>query len=221
METKVKERTIDLHKIQEGIHTFTAKVKEIRLGEEWLDAAKGGKTYEYVYFKDISILLKGEWYKVECSGNPFRAKLEGELAELNLQPDDIVHFNAEAIDDLIEFLFVEGYTDRHLIHFFETCGDVNAIAHDEPFAILPKSYQGNIAIGYCEAVFLDSVDEDKVYNISMQIPRYQFDLEYPKIINALGISAQNDPLEKRLSMFFYKPLFNRFFNCSKLPVQEN
>lgn len=220
METKVRERTIDLHKIQEGTHTFTAKVKEIRLGEEWLDAAKGGKTYEYVYFKDISILLKGKWYKVKCSGNPFRAKLEGELAELELQPNDTVRFDAEGIDDLLEFLFIEGRTDGDFMHIMETCGDINAIAHDEPFTILPKSYKGNIAMGSCNAVIFDGNCEDRIYDICWQKPRYKFDLEYPKIINALRISAQNDPLDKRLSMFFYQPLFNRFFNCSKLTVQS-
>lgn len=220
MENKNITRTIDLHKIRKGIHTFTAKVKEIRPGMEWFGSGKDGKIHNYVYFKDISILLKGKWYKVECSGNSFRVKLEGELAEINLQPDDIVRFNAEAIDDLVEFMFREG-KDGATIRLFAETNEINAISNDEPYAILPISYNGNIAIGYCEALFYDSEYAERCYHVTMQMPRYKFDLEYPKIINALRISAQNDPIDKRLSMFFFQPLFNRFFNCNKLPVQEN
>ncbi len=209
-------KSIYLHKIKEGKHTFKAKVKEIKQGMEWLGSGTNGNIDNFVYFKDINVLLKGKWYSVNCCGNSFRAKLEKELSELNLKPDDTICFNAEAIDDLVEFLFIEGRNEEY-INFWESTGDINTVSHDEPFAILPKSYKGNIAIGYCEAFFDDFENiTDRMYKIFKQVPRCEFDIEYPQIINEIRVSAQKDAPDKRLSMFYYNPLFTRFFNFSKL-----
>ena len=88
-----KLNTINLHELPIGKHRFIATVQGIRNIHE-IDYYCNQVFVPYVYFNNIQILINGNWFHVECSGNSVKSKIGKKLEKLNLEKEDTISFDA-------------------------------------------------------------------------------------------------------------------------------
>jgi len=135
--------TINLHEIPAGKQSFIGEVKEI---DEKIECDYHGNIIyaPYVFITILQVLIDKTWFKVNCSGNSVKSKIGKKLEKLCLESGDTLTFNALVENAEIEFLYIEGKDDIDI--------DEDEIYCD-PYAILPKSYNGVIRAEVYETEF--------------------------------------------------------------------
>lgn len=141
--------SINLHDLPVGKYIFTATVQEIKDIHE-VDCYGSDIYVPYVYFKNIQILINGIWFFIECSGTPVKFKINKKFNKQHIENNDIVHFCANVIEKTIEFAGIEGQDIDNELY------DLELEDYYEPFATLPKDYEGIVEVDVYETAFTAS-----------------------------------------------------------------
>lgn len=193
-----KLNTINLHELPIGKHRFIATVQGIRNIHE-IDYYCNQVFVPYVYFNNIQILINGNWFHVECSGNSVKSKIGKKLEKLNLEKEDTISFDAHVLEKAIAFSNIEGQDTDDEPDDLES----NFFDDFEPLAILPKNYKGIITVDVYETAF--SIDR-RLWknNYKVHFDRQTFNKELKTIDYKRKATPKNDGYFREAQGMYFK-----------------